>query len=97
MLVVGSIKSNKTEILWRRYVELVNSGVSPEKILYGGKSLQELKSVGNLDEALESIKSELKIMDKSASSELFEISEVEYKGGNENFTALLLTVGEKIA
>lgn len=33
MLVVGSIKSNKTEILWRRYVELVNSGVSPEKIL----------------------------------------------------------------
>ncbi|MDY2843849.1 MAG: FlgD immunoglobulin-like domain containing protein [Treponema sp.] len=71
--------------------------VYPEKILYGGKSLQELKSVGNLDEALESIKSELKIMDKSASSELFEISEVEYKGGNENFTALLLTVGEKIA
>lgn len=71
--------------------------VSPEKILYGGKSLQELKSVGNLDEALEAIKSVLKIMDKSASSELFEISEVEYKGGNENFTALLLTVGEKIA
>lgn len=71
--------------------------VSPEKILYGGKSLQELKSVGNLDEALEAIKSVLKIMDKSASSERFEISEVEYKGGNENFTALLLTVGEKIA
>ncbi len=71
--------------------------VSPEKILYGGKSLQELKSGENLDEALEAIKSELKIMDKSASSELFEISEVEYKGGNENFTALLLTVGQKIA
>lgn len=71
--------------------------VSPEKILYGGKSLQELKNGGNLDEALDAIKSELKIMDKSASSERFEISEVEYKGGNENFTALLLTVGEKIA
>ena len=71
--------------------------VSPEKILYGGKSLQELKNGGNLDEALDAIKSELKIMDKTASSELFEISEVEYKGGNENFTALLLTVGQKIA
>lgn len=33
MLLVGSIKSNKSEILWRRYVELVNGGVSPEKIL----------------------------------------------------------------
>lgn len=71
--------------------------VSPEKIIYGGKSLQELKSEGNLDEALETIKSALKIMDKGASSELFEISEVEFKGGNENFTALLLTLGQKIA
>ncbi len=71
--------------------------VSPEKILYGGKSLQKLKSEGNLDEALEAIKSALKIMDKGASSELFEISEVEFKGGNENFTALLLTLGQKIA
>ena len=33
MLLVGSIKSNKSEILWRHYVELVNGGVSPEKIL----------------------------------------------------------------
>ncbi len=33
MLLVGSIKSNKSEILWRRYVELVNSGVSPDNIL----------------------------------------------------------------
>lgn len=33
MLLVGSIKSNKTEFLWRRYVELINGGVSPDKIL----------------------------------------------------------------
>ena len=70
--------------------------VSPEKILYGDNSLQELESSGNLDEALEAIKSALKIMDSSASSELFEISQVEFMGGNENYTALLLTLDEKI-
>lgn len=33
MLIEGSIKSNKTEILWKRYVNLINEGISPDNIL----------------------------------------------------------------
>lgn len=33
MLIEGSIRTNKTEILCQRYIELINGGVSPDEIL----------------------------------------------------------------